>query len=925
MLAPFVALLALACARPARSAAADAFVYRLAEELPLGTFVANLSADAHLAGLYPDAPLRYSLLASPGTAVGRRLVAVGTMSGVLVLAARVDRDVLCPPADEPCALTLDVVVTPARYFRMLSVTLVIDDVNDNAPTFRDAEVTLSIAESAAVGSRFSLPTAADADGARFGLQRYVLTPQGDAPFALEMASALEDGSATLSLVLTSPLDREQRDAYHLKISAVDGGSPPRSAQLALTVTVTDVNDNRPVFARAEYEGALAEDAPAGQLVLTLSATDADSGARGRVLYGFTARTALRHATLFAVDAVSGELRLRAATLDYERETRYTLGVTARDGSARPPTTARVTVRVRDVNDNAPVVEVAALSGDAPAVSEAAPVGTFVAFLSAYDRDAGQNGVVSCRLTHDAFRLQPIRDGQWKVVTTVALDRERVAAYHLTVTCRDDGRPRLSAEARLRVRVDDVNDNRPVFGRKSYAVQVRENNRPGLVLVNVSATDADAGDAGDIEYRALGDDAGATNWLRVDAASGAVSAWRSLDRETLAVLRLRVEARDRGRPRALASVVRVTVIVVDENDEPPVFSDDDDDDGYTFAVAEDAPVNAVVGDVTATDADSETDHRAMRYSLRAPPPATFVIDEHSGTIRTRARLDREARDLYALAVVATNTGAPHLSCVVTVTVRVTDVNDNTPVIYHPATHHADNSTVRLSNRLAIGQRVSRVIAVDADVGENGRLLYTFPKREEIARFFAINATSGVVTVVGDLLGIVYRQFRIELTVSDHGTPPRVATGVLAIVVNESISLPSSPVTPRRTSNVTAVACVVTLSAVVTCCLLVFIVRTVRKNKMAAHRKGDAEITPLPVNAANNSGDSQECELRGTVSVERETTWADDIQRARECSGLYGLPISPPSVQGEQQDVTLREVSKRALILRAHTCTRAYACA
>ena len=165
--------------------------------------------------------------------------------------------------------------------------------------------------------------------------------------------------------------------------AYDGGEPPRSGSLVIDVDVRDVNDNVPTFAgNATFAATVDENVPIGTVIATLRAEDADSGPNAQISYRLSPETARDFGRTFGVRANTGELFTRAA-LDHESRADYALYVTASDratgtgndvivddgGGGSLSSQALVVVRVRDVNDNAPNIDVHVL----PSSSTSGPV------------------------------------------------------------------------------------------------------------------------------------------------------------------------------------------------------------------------------------------------------------------------------------------------------------------------------------------------------------------------------------------------------------------------------------------------------------------------------------------------------------------------------------------------------------------------
>uniref|UniRef100_A0A8C5DNC5 Cadherin domain-containing protein n=1 Tax=Gouania willdenowi TaxID=441366 RepID=A0A8C5DNC5_GOUWI len=160
-----------------------------------------------------------------------------------------------------------------------------------------------------------------------------------------------DGN-TLELVLDKELDREKSSQINLLLTALDGGSPQRSGTVVIHVTVLDANDNAPVFSQSVYKASLPENSPADAVVVTVSASDADEGVNGEVIYDFG------HVTeevkkLFTIDRNLGDIKVKG-NIDFEAATSFEIRVKAKDGLGLS-SYAKVIIDITDVNDNAPVI------------------------------------------------------------------------------------------------------------------------------------------------------------------------------------------------------------------------------------------------------------------------------------------------------------------------------------------------------------------------------------------------------------------------------------------------------------------------------------------------------------------------------------------------------------------------------------------
>ncbi|NXQ46914.1 PCDGH protein, partial [Catharus fuscescens] len=552
---------------------------------------------------------------------------------------------------------------PLNVFR---VDVSIEDVNDNSPTFSRAFLDLDISELIPPGARFPLEMARDADVGRNSLLTYQLSRNPS--FSLSMKEKA-GGKQQPELILERVLDREEESSYELVLTAADGGDPVRSGSVQIRVNVTDANDNPPVFSKSVYEARVAENLPAGSLVLRVVATDEDAGSNGQVSYSFSS-VPVSIKALFAVDSESGEVRT-AGPLDFEQKNEYILGLEAIDGGGLTDH-CELHIDVTDENDNAPEITILSLSSPVP---EDSPAGTVVALLNVDDPDSGENGQVSCELSGEApLSIVASQGGSYKVVTASALDREQASEHRVTVVARDRGRPALSSSTEMVLEVSDVNDNAPVFEEAAYSAYVAENNAAGALLLRVQARDADAGANGRVSYWLAGGSAGAAGaapLVSVEARSGALYAQRSLDYEQCREFSVEVRAQDGGAP-ARSSTATVRVFVLDRNDNAPRVL-------WPAAVAAPAEAAAVapfevvprsaeagylVAKVVAVDADAGRNAWLSYELVQASEPALFRVGLHSGEVRTaRAVSERDAAKQRLVAVVKDH-GQPALSATAT---------------------------------------------------------------------------------------------------------------------------------------------------------------------------------------------------------------------------------------------------------------------
>ncbi|XP_064017480.1 protocadherin beta-15-like isoform X2 [Pogoniulus pusillus] len=660
--------------------AAESLRYSLPEEMERDSFVGNIAQDLGLAPSQLAA--RKARVVSEGS---QQLFRLNPSSGVLTAKESLDREEICPQS-EACILFFKILLDNPLELIRGEVELL--DVNDNSPVFPEKEMVLEILETASPGSHFPLESARDKDVGSNGLQNYTL--RSNSHFSLALGTK-NDGGRYAELVLKRQLDREEQREMKLLLTAMDGGSPPRSGTTQIRIVVLDVNDNTPTFSRPVYEVRLPENSPSEQLVVRVAATDPDEGSNGKVHYAFT-QTSEPSRQLFDINPDTGEIRV-AGKLDFEETKIHELMVRATDGGGLY-THCKVLVVVMDVNDNAPEIQ---LTSHTASIPEDAPPRTVVALFSVRDRDDGENGRTECIIEGDLpFTLTPTFDNYYELRTSAALDRETRAEYNISIRATDWGQRRLSALESLWVQVGDVNDNAPAFSQELYSLWVTENNRPMVRIGRVQASDADAGSNARVQYALVRGEGAEQPALSVNAESGEVYVVRALDYERLRALEVRVRATDGGWP-ALSAQAVLRVLVRDENDNAPVVLHPGGESGAGAGelVPRWAPAGYLVAKVVAVDADAGQNAWLSYELAKATEPGLFRLGPHSGELRTaRAVAERDA-PRHSLVVLVRDRGQPPRSASATLAVALLrDFSDAHASLAHDPPLHEPDHTLTL---------------------------------------------------------------------------------------------------------------------------------------------------------------------------------------------------------------------------------------
>ncbi|KAL3880300.1 hypothetical protein ACJMK2_032548 [Sinanodonta woodiana] len=733
--------------------------FELDEELPSGTLAGNVSSASKflddVRASYPEdyGNLRYSFLTQSNV---QSLFSLNDKTGFLFTSVVIDRDTIptCRVSID-CEFIFDIAAQSARaqssFFEIITIKVAIMDKNDNAPTFARDTVTITILESSAHGSSFLIDGAVDKDsGADNSIQNYdIISP--DNFFRLDVDKKF-DGSFTVKIVVNTELDRETRDFYQVTVIARDGGKPPRTGTLKVNITITDINDNPPVFEKDGYDISILEDVPIGTSILQVKATDKDIGPNGEITYQFSPHqmelTTIKEK--FAINQKTGVLSV-IGKLIYEEGKKYKIIVEALDKGERPLLSlnqAVINIVVNDTGNNPPIVTINLVSsagGHVVNVSELATINQFVAHVQVEDTDMGENGEVTCEVSNPKFGVQSLSGKGYKVVVHDSLDRETVEMYTVVVTCRDHGNPVLSSSASFLVRVIDENDNSPVFSQSTYLEEIDEENLIGEIIGRVYATDKDSGQNGLIQYYVAEE---FKSMFQINPQTGILTANARFDREVTSNITFKVLAIDQGTPSQLTGMATVVLTLNDINDNPPRFTKE----LFEFRIMENNLPDTLVGQLTVRDIDEGQNAQfAISLSNRTSSFFPFIVFR-DGKVKCNTALDREVKSEYFFTVVVTDPGTPLLSSLTKVRIQVLDQNDMEPHITFPI---LGNNTVSVHHLSPIRTVITTIEAHDDDDGMNQELTYLVSSGNENGIFY-LNPSTGELSMT-----VVYQVEKDEL--------------------------------------------------------------------------------------------------------------------------------------------------------------------
>ncbi|XP_045203882.2 putative protocadherin beta-18 [Mercenaria mercenaria] len=811
----------------------DGLTYTIPEELPRFKLIGNIAEDEDIRSLvseddYNSLEFHFLNLDNPYL----KHFAIDSSSSDLSIDEPLDWEVICQFSTTfSCPVTLDVAAQSktGTFFKKISITIFLEDINDHPPKFESPFFAFSLSESEVTGKSIAIDTATDMDSSNFSVQSYEVIP-ADVPFRADFVEN-SDGPSMLNLVLTDRLDREVVDSYYFMLVAKD---PSFNGTMMINVTVEDDNDNRPVFEKSVYRVSVKENYPLNVTFLNVTATDDDIGRNAKISYHLSSQQSQEIKDTYQVDSLSGEVYL-GKHLEYVSDKAIKVKIDAVDDGERPLTSQTVVeVTVEDSENNAPVIKINLLSNSQSAeTTEYASFGSVVAYVEVTDKDGDRNGRVSCEVQNGPFGLQAVEDKEYKIIVFGDLDRETIDKHSVTIQCHDFGVPELTSSANFTVIILDENDNAPKFTDEVYESTVMENNENGSTIVQVFARDADMGLNSQVSYSL---DLESLENFSINNKSGLITAKKEFDREERARYEFLVYATDAGYP-PLSSSAKVSVTIDDENDNQPQFINLP----YVYHIPESQMKETVLGKITAKDKDAGG-NGYVSYSLvgnYSELPFEVLPD---GTLKTLDSFDREEVARYAFEVLAIDNGIDiRKSNTANVTVHVTDINDNTPIIVYP---QGTNVVKYITYMMPADTQVMKIEATDADEGKNAELSYNIFKRND-TKMFEIGR-NGEIYVARKLYKEEVDSYFLEIVVSDNGTPPkRALTKVTIDVLNKNVTALGASDAAIDKQNIIIAVIVVVVTVVIAAAILI-IIWIVRRHDLQkrkffgnrdAHHNGD----------------------------------------------------------------------------------------
>ncbi|XP_043545771.1 protocadherin Fat 1a isoform X3 [Chiloscyllium plagiosum] len=655
------------------------------------------------------------------------------------------------------------------------VDIVIEDVNDNPPVFTERKYTATLSEASVVGTSVVQVIATDSDSGMNKILYYQLVEDET------KSSEYFHIDSTSGLILTARmLDYEHIQQYNLLVRALDSGKPQLSSDIILTVHITDLNDNPPLFNELLYQASIREPVTRGHFVMHVQASDADMSDVEKLQYSIISGN--EHMN-FAIDSKSGIITV--ANLHKQNlEAVYNLGVSVSDGVFR--SSAEVRVSIVTANFHNPVFDQTSYEVE---LAENSDVGTLVTEVRATDEDSGTYGHISYYIVNDFARDKFSVEQKGKIFTSEKLDRENPLEKVIVISIMaKDGGGKV-AFCNVNVILTDENDNVPQFRATEYMVNIGAYAPKGSSVIKIVASDADEGSNADIAYTIEADSDSVEENLQIDSISGLISTKESLVGLENHFYTFFVRAKDGGVPQQ-ESLVPIYVRILPPEVPLPVFPEP----FYTFTISEEINIGTEIDIIRA-----ENDQQIAYTLVKGNTPESnmdqiFAIERDTGRLKTEKKLDHETTKWYQITVMAQYPFEEYeIVSSVDVRIQVKDENDNAPVF------DSNPYEAFVVENLPEGTTVIQVKATDLDSGTNGQVTYSLAQSQELdhtLELFTINSETGWITTLKELDHEEQKKYNIVVVASDQGEKVQLSTtSVVDVTVSDVNDNP-----PRFTAEV-----------------------------------------------------------------------------------------------------------------------------
>ena len=661
---------------------------------------------------------------------------------------RIDREQDCDAHDNVCEFKLKVfIIKPMELFQMVSISVIIIDINDNPPQFFPQNFSLPLLESSPTTQLHKLPNLVDADLNFSNNFSIVITSETKSKIFGLKYEIVEKNVLDMYLYLLKSLDREKIAKHHINVIFCDLETPYHNVSIDISIKVIDVNDNYPQFEKKVYDFFIPPISNASTLKLgRLKAVDIDEGPNGEISYAVEKKYIFARFSNYFMHLNKSTGTLKVEISDWCRITKNedSFIVTASDsGIMKKTSSCLVVLKFGEKNCKTSIMKLESfLKADKCGggnhtkqlvLKENVAIGDYVGLL--YAKDSADVDVL-CSLNSEYFELEKHFENIFRIKTTKNIDREYMTPIFFSVKCQDNASNAISNDFITDVEVIDENDNEPKFDKLLYTFHVFENVSKNFVVGLVAAIDIDEGENSQIMYETVDKN---MSFFGIDPKTGKIKVLNDLDYEKNKTVIFFIVARDNGDPRLHSKLAKVIVRILDINDNKPIFMKKI----FKFALNENSPEGLIVGRVVAND-DDDSPHDSTKYIVdiknRDFFHKFFQLNESNGVITTTTNIiDREINKKFYFKVLALDSYNADWYDVCDVEVAVIDVNDNFPSVQPFASQSikisksiSNNDTLQNSNTYIIEEFIplksppksfiSMIKAYDLDAGNNAKLCF-----------------------------------------------------------------------------------------------------------------------------------------------------------------------------------------------------------